>query len=177
MRSLMTSLVAALMVLLLSARAAPAEPSTASTVCDGNHSCPEGATCCCIYRQGEECFTWTCCPLQGTPCCDDGYSCCPQDYGFCDTNLGTCLMHCHNFKSSTDYRHVVNNLRMLIAILSLPLLLDEQGQDSPLSVKALKRTMAKPHWAFSSGPKGTNMSESTEVFDTCDSTTRICSTL
>ncbi|KAM3371123.1 hypothetical protein ACQJBY_018475 [Aegilops geniculata] len=143
MRSLTTSLVAALMVLLLSARAAPAEPSTASTVCDGSYSCPEGATCCCIYRQGEECITWTCCPLQGTTCCDDSYSCCPQDYGFCDTNLGTCLM----------------------------------GQDSPLSVKALKRTMAKPHSAFSSGPKGTNMSESTEEFDTCDSTTRICSTL
>ncbi|KAM3390699.1 hypothetical protein ACQJBY_012356 [Aegilops geniculata] len=143
MRSLTTSLVAALMVLLLSARAAPAEPATASTVCDGNYSCPEGATCCCIYRQGEECFTWTCCPLQGTTCCNDSYSCCPQDYGFCDTNLGTCLM----------------------------------GQDSPLSVKALKRTMAKPHWAFSSGPRGTNMSESNEELDTCDSTTRICSTL
>ncbi|KAI5010294.1 hypothetical protein ZWY2020_012431 [Hordeum vulgare] len=144
MRGMTTSLVAAL--LLLSARAAVAEPSAptpAPTLCDDNYSCPEDTTCCCIYRQGDECFTWTCCPLQGTICCDDSYSCCPQDYGFCDTNLGTCLM----------------------------------GQDSPLSVKALKRTMAKPHWAFSSGTNGTTMSESTQEFDTCDSTTQICSTL
>ena len=28
-------------------------------------------------------------------------------------------------------------------------LLDKQAKDSPLSVKALKRTLAKPHWAFS----------------------------
>ncbi|KAF7006802.1 hypothetical protein CFC21_021808 [Triticum aestivum] len=143
MRSLTTSLVAAL--LLLSARAAVAEPSTATpapTACDDNYSCPEGTTCCCIYRQGDDCFTWTCCPLQGTTCCDDSYSCCPHDYGFCNTNLGTCLM----------------------------------GQDSPLSVKALKRTMAKPHWAFSSGPK-TTMSESTQEFETCYNSDQISSIL
>uniref|UniRef100_A0A8R7PKZ0 Granulins domain-containing protein n=1 Tax=Triticum urartu TaxID=4572 RepID=A0A8R7PKZ0_TRIUA len=83
-------------------------PTPEPTVCDDNYSCPEGGTtccciyrqgnecftwtCCCIYRQGDECFTWTSCPLQGTTCCDDNYSCCPHDYGFCDTNLGTCLM-------------------------------------------------------------------------------------
>nr|XP_040256608.1 oryzain alpha chain-like [Aegilops tauschii subsp. strangulata] len=126
MRSFTTSLVAAL--LLLSARAALAEPSTPTpgpTVYDDNCT-----TCCCIYRQGDDCFTWTCCPLQGTTCCDDSYSRCPHDYGFCDTNLGTCLM----------------------------------GQDSLLSVKALKRTMAKPHRAFSSGSK-TTMSEYTQELD------------
>jgi hypothetical protein len=34
-------------------------------------------------------------------------------------------------------------------ILTGDSLLDEQGKDSPMSVKALKRTLAKPHWSFS----------------------------
>lgn len=70
----------------------PPSPVTTSTVCDEYYSCPEGTTCCCIYKYGDFCFGWGCCPYESATCCDDKYSCCPHDYPVCDVNAGTCQM-------------------------------------------------------------------------------------
>ncbi|XP_052194072.1 cysteine proteinase mucunain-like [Diospyros lotus] len=70
----------------------PPSPVKPPTVCDDYYSCPEGSTCCCVYKFGEFCFGWGCCPLAGATCCDDSSSCCPQEYPICDLDAGTCLM-------------------------------------------------------------------------------------
>lgn len=70
----------------------PPSPVTPPVVCDEYYSCPQGTTCCCIYKYGDYCFGWGCCPYESATCCDDNYSCCPHDYPVCDVNAGTCQM-------------------------------------------------------------------------------------
>ncbi|KAK6791976.1 hypothetical protein RDI58_011057 [Solanum bulbocastanum] len=95
----------------------PPSPVAPSTVCDEYYRCTEGTICCCIYKYGDYCFGWGCCPYESATCCDDNNSCCPHDYPVCDVNAGTCQM----------------------------------SKDSPLNVKALKRSPATAR-VNSSGP-------------------------
>lgn len=62
------------------------------SVCDDYYSCPEGATCYCIYEYGNYCFGWGCFPLESATCCNDHSSCCPQEFPVCDIDAGTCLL-------------------------------------------------------------------------------------
>ncbi|XP_074582651.1 oryzain alpha chain-like [Curcuma longa] len=62
------------------------------TACDSYYSCSGSTTCCCIYEQGNHCFSWGCCPLEGATCCNDHYSCCPRAYPVCSVADGNCLM-------------------------------------------------------------------------------------
>lgn len=70
----------------------PSPPVKPATVCDDYFTCPEESTCCCVYKYGDYCFGWGCCPLDSATCCDDNSSCCPHDYPICDLDAGTCLM-------------------------------------------------------------------------------------
>lgn len=70
----------------------PPSPVTPPAQCDDYYSCPQGNTCCCLFKWGRYCFDWGCCPLEGATCCSDGYSCCPHDYPVCNVDQGTCLM-------------------------------------------------------------------------------------
>jgi C1A family cysteine protease len=70
----------------------PPTPVKPPTQCDSYYTCPDTATCCCLFEYGKYCFAWGCCPLEGATCCDDNYSCCPHDYPVCDLEQGTCLM-------------------------------------------------------------------------------------
>ncbi|PHT41774.1 Cysteine proteinase RD21a [Capsicum baccatum] len=70
----------------------PPSPVAPLSVCDEYYSCPQGTTCCCIYKYGNYCFGWGCCPYESATCCDDNTSCCPHDYPVCDVDAGTCLM-------------------------------------------------------------------------------------
>ncbi|CAN8320806.1 unnamed protein product [Cochlearia groenlandica] len=70
----------------------PPSPIKPPTQCDSYYTCPETATCCCLFEYGKYCFAWGCCPLEGATCCDDNYSCCPHEYPVCDLDRGTCLM-------------------------------------------------------------------------------------
>jgi hypothetical protein len=70
----------------------PSPPPAPETACDDYYSCASGSTCCCIYKYGDYCFGWGCCPLESATCCDDHYSCCPQEYPVCDLDAGTCRL-------------------------------------------------------------------------------------
>ncbi|RID75442.1 hypothetical protein BRARA_B02488 [Brassica rapa] len=68
----------------------PPSPIKPPTKCDKYYSCPEGNTCCCLFKYSKYCFGWGCCPLEAATCCFDNTSCCPHEYPVC--NGDTCLM-------------------------------------------------------------------------------------
>ncbi|XP_020653649.3 progranulin isoform X1 [Pogona vitticeps] len=53
-------------------------------VCDPEHACPDGNTCCRTVS-GK----WGCCPLEEAVCCADHIHCCPKGYQ-CNVEMGTC---------------------------------------------------------------------------------------
>ncbi|TKY75032.1 Cysteine proteinase RD21a [Spatholobus suberectus] len=68
----------------------PPSPVKPPYVCDNYYSCPKSSTCCCIFKNGNYCFGWGCCPLEAATCCEDHFTCCPHDYPICNIYAGTC---------------------------------------------------------------------------------------
>lgn len=144
----------------------PPSPVKPPTVCNSYFSCPESNTCCCVYEYANYCLAWGCCPLDSATCCDDHYSCCPHDYPICDLNAGTCLIvratqllfvTCFFWVSDANFCWVLPLYSQIKISILLPFAYEcsclQQSKDNPLGVKALRRTPAKPHWAFGSDGK------------------------
>ena len=137
----------------------PPSPIKPPIVCDNYYSCEASTTCCCIFEYGNYCFAWGCCPLESASCCEDHYSCCPHDYPVCNVNEGTCsmvtiwtlpLLWLCFFTDADVYRN-----RKYCGIFSwlICFILVQQSKNNPLSIKAMRRTAAKPNWAFGSVDK------------------------
>ncbi|KAF8762798.1 hypothetical protein HU200_009108 [Digitaria exilis] len=85
------------------------------------------------------CDNYYSCPDSTTCCCIYEYGKYCFAWGCCPLEGATC---CDDHYSCCPHDYPICNVRQGTCLM--------QKKDSPLSVKALKRTLAKPHWAFAS---------------------------
>nr|CAB3485977.1 unnamed protein product [Digitaria exilis] len=84
------------------------------------------------------CDNYYSCPDSTTCCCIYEYGKYCFAWGCCPLEGATC---CDDHYSCCPHDYPICNVRQGTCLMK---------KDSPLSVKALKRTLAKPHWAFAS---------------------------
>ncbi|CAD6259303.1 unnamed protein product [Miscanthus lutarioriparius] len=83
------------------------------------------------------CDNYYSCPESTTCCCIYEYGKYCFTWGCCPLEGATC---CDDHYSCCPHDYPICNVQQGTCLM---------GKDSPLSVKATKRTLAKPHWAFS----------------------------
>lgn len=88
------------------------------------------------------CDNYYSCPESTTCCCIYEYGKYCFAWGCCPLEGATC---CDDHYSCCPHDYPICNVQQGTCLM---------GKDSPLSVKATKRTLAKPHWAFSGNTDG-----------------------
>ncbi|KAG2666280.1 hypothetical protein I3843_15G048700 [Carya illinoinensis] len=87
------------------------------------------------------CSSYFSCPDSNTCCCTYEYAGYCLSWGCCPLDGATC---CDDHYSCCPHDYPICNTNDGTCMMS---------KDNPLAVKALRRTPAKPHWAFGSGSK------------------------